>query len=133
MLSKWEITMSLLDKDERESARKDLEGLLERFSERKEMMQRRIDYIKGVVEGLVLGIFGNLFVQFLYPISEVLVLKKAFDILLWWNVVVVTSAFVVIIYVAMKYNNQLKEYKDRIRATESIEEFGREIMRKLKL
>jgi magnesium-transporting ATPase (P-type) len=53
-----------------------LKEIREKLSKSEEERIRRIDLLRGTALGLTLGILGHLFVQFLYPITEALLLGE---------------------------------------------------------
>ena len=53
-----------------------LKEIREKLSKSEEERTRRIDLLRGTALGLTLGIPGHLFVQFLYPVTEALLLGE---------------------------------------------------------
>ena len=108
-----------------------LEKLEKHHLERAKESRKRIDFIKGVALGLILGILGNLFVQHWYPLFERVVLWN-FDIVFWSNLPVCVLALAIVLYTTRQYLRQLKEEeeevkwaKDRVEKARRLEEEGR--------
>lgn len=53
-----------------------MKEIREKLSKSEEERTRRIDLLRGTALGLTLGILGHLFVQFLYPVTEALLLGE---------------------------------------------------------
>jgi hypothetical protein len=53
-----------------------MKEIREKLSRSEEERTRRIDLLRGTALGLTLGIMGHLFVQFLYPVTEALLLGE---------------------------------------------------------
>lgn len=81
------------------------------WSEKLQNTSRRIDFREGIILGLILGILGNLFVQFFYPLFEHAILGK-FNIVFWSNLVVCAFAIAIVLYKVRGYQRELKgEYR----------------------
>jgi len=78
------------------------------WSENLQATSRRIDFRKGIILGLILGILGNLFVQFFYPVFELAIIGN-FDVVFWSNLVVCTFALAFVLYKIRGYQRELKE------------------------
>jgi len=81
-----------------------------------EEYRRRVDFTKGVVLGLVLGIVGNLLVQFFYPVVESLVLGEYTNVF-WANMTISAVALVIIVYITVKYRSQLSQEKSLMKVS----------------
>ena len=65
----------------------------------------KVDLAEGLILGLLLGIFGNLFVQYLYAFTEGLVAKGVLDYI---NTIMFVIAAVVLVILLYRYRQQLK-------------------------
>lgn len=82
---------------------------LSHWNDMHELHKSRIDLVNGVFLGLILGVFGNLAVQYSVPILEWVSLGKS-DILLPSIVVLAVSAFV-IAFALITFRKQQKKEK----------------------
>jgi nitrate/nitrite transporter NarK len=96
-------------KEETEYELKVFENLNKEWLGRAEEHRRRIDLTKGIALGLLYGIMGNLFVQFFYPVVESLILQKYEGFI--ENVAITSVAFVIILWITIRFRGQLVEYK----------------------
>jgi Flp pilus assembly protein TadB len=71
----------------------------------------KADIMEGLILGLLLGIFGNLFVQYLYAFTEGLVAK---GILVYSNTILFATAAVVLIVLLYRFRQQLKYAKEGV-------------------
>lgn len=91
------IRKSLIEYEETEKHQSEVRGLLSRQS-----------YFKaGLIYGLILGILGNLVVQFFYPAFEHALLGN-YNIVFWVNLVVSASALAIILYKTRDYMQKKK-------------------------
>ena len=83
--------------------------------------RRHIDLVRGTVLGLTLGVVGNLFVQFLYPVTEALLLgeyKPTFA----GNLIVCGISLILIVFISANLLRQLTWNEERLKLSrESIE------------
>lgn len=104
-----------------ESYLKSEKSQLALWTEIKEESQRHIDFTKGIALGLFYGIVGNIFVQFLYPTVEGIILRQ-FEWPFLGNAIIAIFSLVFILYVSWRYGIRLTEkgiiYDDSRRAIE---------------
>jgi uncharacterized membrane protein len=87
-----------------------LKRLYENASIESESHQRHIDLTSGVTLGLLYGIVGNLFVQFLYPVVERITTMNI-DNIFWVDLGVSIIIFVSIVITTYKLRSRLAEHK----------------------
>jgi hypothetical protein len=82
---------------------------------------RYIDLVRGTVLGLTLGIVGNLFVQFLYPVIESLLLGE-YQPSFVGNLIVCVISLILIVFLSMNFHRQLMRYENKLKVSkESVE------------
>lgn len=112
-----------LEKEENSEIEVDDEKLFRNLEKsmlnRAEMSQRQMDFVKGILYGLVYGIVGNMTVQFGYQVFEEWILGN-FNQLFWSNLIVFFFSISVIVIVTIKFTIQIDKLKDS-------EEFYRKI------
>jgi len=86
----------------------DFEEIEKTWTESLQSTSRRIDFREGIVLGLILGILGNLFVQFFYTVFERVIIGN-FDVVFWSNLVVCAFAMAIVLYEIIRYRRELKE------------------------
>lgn len=75
-----------------------------------EIINQRFDFVKGLSFGLVYGVVGNLFVQYLYGFIERMFLG-IFDSLFYFDVLILTFSVFAIIITSLKLRKQIKKFK----------------------
>ena len=76
------------------------------WTEIQEESKKQFELTKGIAYGLFYGIIGNLFVQFLYPVVESLLLNEFEHQFLW--IAIIASVFLVfIIFVSIRLAGEL--------------------------
>jgi hypothetical protein len=93
-----------------------LKEIRRNWFERAEEHTRHVDLVRGVALGLALGIVGNLFVHFLYPLIEALLLgeyKPAFV----GNFIVCTISLILIVFVSMNFRRQLAQEENKLKSS----------------
>ncbi len=75
---------------------------------------RHNDLMKGAAFGLTFGIVGNLFVQFLYPVIEAVLFVK-YESNFIGNTVICTISLILIMFVYMNFNPQLKQDENKLK------------------
>jgi hypothetical protein len=82
---------------------------------------RHIDFVRGTALGLTLGIVGNLFVQFLYPVTEALLLGEYKPVFVG-NLILCGISLLLIVFVSTSFFRQLTRDENKLRLSrESIE------------
>jgi hypothetical protein len=85
------------------------------FWERMANLSRsRIDFMKGIKYGLILGIFGNFEVQFSFSLLEGLLLGR-YDIVFYASTVVVLVSAMPIVFVLNRFRKEQKEEEKQLR------------------
>ena len=90
-----------------------LKEMRNRWVELAEERARHTDLVRGTALGLSLGILGTLFVQFLYPVTEALLLgeyKPAFV----GNLIVCGTSLILIAFISVILLRQLKRDQDKL-------------------
>ena len=90
------------------------DALQHKEGEKIDEANRHFDFTKGIMLGLVLGIIGNLFVQFAYPVVEHIV-QSSYDMLFRIDSVASIIILAAIIIIAMLYKKQMNAYSDERR------------------
>lgn len=90
------------------------------WEEMSELDKSEIDLMKGIKYGLILGIFGNLLVQYSYIVFEGTLLER-YDNMFLVSIGVVAVSILVIFITLLGYNKETKERQRRIAvATEAL-------------
>jgi hypothetical protein len=91
-----------------------LKEIRKNWFERAEEHTRRLDLLRGTALGLTLGIVSNLFVQFLYPVTEALLLgdyKPTFVS----NLIVCAISLILIAFAATNFRRQLRRDENKLK------------------
>ena len=107
-----------LEGHQREARKKYLEEHLSNLNYAREwhikqekFYRSKVDITEGLILGLLLGIFGNLFVQYLYAFTEGLVAK---EVLVYINTIMFVVAAVILVVLVYIYRQQMKIAKEGI-------------------
>ena len=107
-----------LEEYQREARKKYLEDHLRNLNYAREwhinqekFYRSKVDLAEGLILGLLLGIFGNLFVQYLYAFTEGLVAK---GILVYSNTILFVTAAVILVVLVYRFRHQMKIAKEGI-------------------
>jgi archaellum biogenesis protein FlaJ (TadC family) len=98
-----------------------LKEIRKNWFERAEEHTRYSDLVRGTALGLTLGIAGNLFVQFLYPVTEALFLGE-YKPTFVGNLIICAISLILIVFVSINLRRQLKQYENKLKSSrESVE------------
>ena len=107
-----------MTEEERERRKKYLDDHLSNLNYAREwhikqekFYRSKADIMEGLILGLLLGIFGNLFVQYLYAFTEGLVAK---EVLVYINTIMFVVAAVILVVLVYIYRQQMKIAKEGI-------------------
>lgn len=107
-----------LEEHQREARKKYLEEHLSNLNYSREwhinqekFYRSKVDLTEGLILGLLLGIFGNLFVQYLYAFTEGLVAK---GILVYSNTILFVTAAAILVVLLYRFRQQMKTAKEGI-------------------
>jgi hypothetical protein len=78
---------------------------------RKESYHSEVDFLDGISYGLILGIIGNLFVQFLFAFLEGIILKS-YNALIGLSITIVVSSGFAIIVTFYSFRRRRKRIKE---------------------
>jgi hypothetical protein len=98
-----------------------LKEITEKWSKSEEERIRRIDLLRGTALGLTLGILGHLFVQFLYPITEALLLgeyKPTFA----GNLIICVISLILVVCVSAYLYRQLTQGENKLKLSKKSED-----------
>lgn len=84
--------------------------------ERAEERTRLIDFVRGTALGLTLGIVGNLFIQFLYPVTETLFLGE-YEPAFIGNLMLCVVSLILIIFVSANFRRQLARDENKLKSS----------------
>jgi hypothetical protein len=82
--------------------------------ERADEHTRRIDFVRGTALGLTLGIVGNLFVQFLYPVTEALLLGEYKPTFIG-NWILCGISLILIVFISASFRRQLTRDENKLK------------------
>jgi uncharacterized membrane protein len=98
-----------------------LKEIRKNWFERAEEHARHIDLVRGAAFGLTLGIVGNLFVQFLYPVTEAVLLGE-YKPTFVSNLIVCAISLILIAFVYTIFRRQLTRNENKLKLSgESVE------------
>jgi len=98
-----------------------LKEITEKWSESEEERIRRMDLLRGTALGLTLGLLGHLFVQFLYPITEALLLgeyKPTFA----GNLIICVISLILVVCVSTYLYRQLTQGENKLKLSKKSED-----------
>jgi hypothetical protein len=98
-----------------------LKEITEKWSKSEEERIRRIDLLRGTALGLTLGVLGHLFVQFLYPITEALLLgeyKPTFA----GNLIICVISLILVVCVSAYLYRQLTQGENKLKLSKKSED-----------
>jgi hypothetical protein len=82
---------------------------------------RHIEFVRGTALGLTLGIVGILFVQFLYPVTEALLLREYTPTFVG-NLIVCVISLILIVFISTYFRRQLTRDENKLKLSrESVE------------
>ena len=82
---------------------------------------RRIDLVRGAAFGLTLGIVGNLFVQFLYPVTEAVLLGE-YKPTFVGNLILCGISLILVVFISIIFFRQLTRDENKLKLSrESVE------------
>lgn len=84
------------------------EELEKSWADFEQISTRHIDFRKGVILGLILGIIGNFFVQFSYSAYERAMIGSL-DLLFWSNLLICGLVLAIVLHRIRRYKLELKE------------------------
>jgi magnesium-transporting ATPase (P-type) len=92
-----------------------------KLSKNEEERTRRIDLLRGTALGLTLGILGHLFVQFLYPITEALLLGE-YTPTFAGNLTICVISLILVVCVSVYLYRQLKKGENKLELSKKSED-----------
>jgi hypothetical protein len=93
-----------------------LKEIIKDCFERTQEHTRQIDFVRGTALGLTLGIVGNLFVQFLYPATEALLLGE-FKPTFMGNLILCVISLILIIFISADFCRQLVRDENKLKSS----------------
>jgi hypothetical protein len=93
-----------------------LKEIRKNLFERAEEHTRHIDFVRGTALGLTLGIVGNLFVHFLYPVTEALLLGEYKPTFIG-NLLLCGISLVLIVFISAIFRRQLKRDENKLKSS----------------
>jgi hypothetical protein len=91
-----------------------LKEIRKNWFERAEEHAKHIDLVRGAAFGLALGIVGNLFVQFLYPVIEAVLLGE-YKPTFVGNLIVCAISLILIAFVYTNFRRQLTRDENKLK------------------
>jgi magnesium-transporting ATPase (P-type) len=98
-----------------------MKEIREKLSKSEEERIRRIDLLRGTALGLTLGILGHLFVQFLYPITEALLLGE-YNTTFAGNLAICVISLILVVCVSAYLFRQLTKAKNNVELSKKSED-----------
>jgi magnesium-transporting ATPase (P-type) len=92
-----------------------------KLSKSEEERIRRIDLLRGTALGLTLGILGHLFVQFLYPIAEALLLGE-YNPTFSGNLTICVISLILVVSVSVYLYRQLTKGENKLELSKKSED-----------
>ena len=90
-----------------------MKELLVNSSKSEEERVRRVDLLRGTALGLTLGVLGHLFVQFLYPVVEALIIGE-YTPVFTGNLTICIASLILVVCVAAYIYRQLTKIENRL-------------------
>jgi magnesium-transporting ATPase (P-type) len=98
-----------------------MKEIKEKLSKSEDEHSRRIDLLRGIALGLVLGILCHLFVQFLYPVTEALLLGEL-NTAFTGNLTICVISLILVVCVSAYLYWQLRQSEDKLKLSKKSEE-----------
>ena len=98
-----------------------LKEITEKWSESEEERIRRMDLLRGTALGLTLGLLGHLFVQFLYPITEALLLGE-YQPTFAGNLIICVISLILVVCVSTYLYRQLTQGENKLKLSKKSED-----------